>query len=298
MIKNALPTGMGYFDIDLVVPFNNFDIHVTALLDECIYESVNVIKERFLHILYFQEGNIDISFDGQLYHIEPKTFVIYSSNLEHSEIPLNRSAAKFHILYGIQPHKRKNNYKHLNKFQDESELISKILSKDYYFEIIRDTSENTNLIFKEIIRELDSNFVLQNYSFYSLLLQIIVNCARSYYINKAQPNGINYTSSFYQSNKINSHLELNSKTVTLKELSEIFHMSIRQIQRHLTKFNGKPFSERLNELRIQNAKELLRNTNLSVASIAREVGYSQTSHFNHVFKSLEKTTPLQYRKSL
>ncbi|MBP7950168.1 MAG: XylR family transcriptional regulator [Verrucomicrobiales bacterium] len=50
-------------------------------------------------------------------------------------------------------------------------------------------------------------------------------------------------------------------------------------------------------LRIARARELLEDTDLSIAEIARRIGYEEAKYFIHVFKQQTGATPLKYRKS-
>ncbi|KRF10250.1 hypothetical protein ASG89_01575 [Paenibacillus sp. Soil766] len=58
--------------------------------------------------------------------------------------------------------------------------------------------------------------------------------------------------------------------------------------------SGKNFIDYLTELRIEKAKDLLRDTDLKINDIAEKVGY-QPSYFNRIFKKQESITPSQYR---
>ena len=51
-------------------------------------------------------------------------------------------------------------------------------------------------------------------------------------------------------------------------------------------------------MRINAAKELLRESNLSVAETAYSVGYQDVSHFCTLFKRLEGQTPMEYRNAV
>jgi len=57
----------------------------------------------------------------------------------------------------------------------------------------------------------------------------------------------------------------------------------------------KTYSEFLNEVRIENSKCLLMNTNLSILDVALSVGYNNQNYYNMTFKRLTGTTPLKYR---
>ena len=52
-------------------------------------------------------------------------------------------------------------------------------------------------------------------------------------------------------------------------------------------------------LRIERAKDLLRNTSLRVSEIAAQIGYQNPMYFSSTFKKHTGMTPLEYRdKSL
>ncbi|MCY9667206.1 helix-turn-helix domain-containing protein [Paenibacillus alginolyticus] len=57
---------------------------------------------------------------------------------------------------------------------------------------------------------------------------------------------------------------------------------------------GKNFIDYLTELRIEKAKELLRDTDMKINDVAEKSGY-QPSYFNRIFKKQEGVTPSQYR---
>jgi two-component system response regulator YesN len=51
-------------------------------------------------------------------------------------------------------------------------------------------------------------------------------------------------------------------------------------------------------MRVEKAKELLKDSNLSIATIAIEVGYNDQSYFSKVFKYWEGISPARYRKKV
>jgi len=54
----------------------------------------------------------------------------------------------------------------------------------------------------------------------------------------------------------------------------------------------------LNSIRINVAIDQLENTDRSVSTVSRSVGFNSENHFRKVFASLTGTTPLKYRKGL
>jgi len=57
------------------------------------------------------------------------------------------------------------------------------------------------------------------------------------------------------------------------------------------------FSQYLNNYRVERAKEMLRDLKLSVTEIAFAVGYNSPEHFTRVFKSIEESSPNEYRQT-
>ena len=51
----------------------------------------------------------------------------------------------------------------------------------------------------------------------------------------------------------------------------------------------------VHKLKIDYAKYLLLNSDVSLAELASELGYCDQSHFTKNFKMLEKTTPSRFR---
>ncbi len=58
------------------------------------------------------------------------------------------------------------------------------------------------------------------------------------------------------------------------------------------------FSVYLNNLRIDKAREMLKNVSLKVYEIAERVGIADVSYFNKLFRDYEGKTPLQYRREI
>ena len=62
-------------------------------------------------------------------------------------------------------------------------------------------------------------------------------------------------------------------------------------------YTGKTIINYLKELKLLRAKELLRNTNKSIADIAIELNYESVSSLQHNFKKAIGLTPSEFRKS-
>lgn len=63
------------------------------------------------------------------------------------------------------------------------------------------------------------------------------------------------------------------------------------------KTKGKTFTHALNDIRIEQAKNMLLTTNKSIADIALSSGFASQNYFNKVFKIKEGITPLEFRNT-
>ena len=123
-----------------------------------------------------------------------------------------------------------------------------------------------NLIFSELLRNYSSTIQFYNYQMgtdFSLILQ---------------------------------YIQHNYQTLTLSSLAEFFHYSEPHLSTLIRHNTGRSFTDLIKELRINDAINLLVNTNMKVSQIADQVGYNSADHFSRVFRGIYKESPLEYRK--
>ena len=85
--------------------------------------------------------------------------------------------------------------------------------------------------------------------------------------------------------------------INVEQLAEMCFMSYATLSRYFKKlFNVSP-TEYIMNIRIKNAKTMLRTTDKSVSQIAQDCGFFDLSHFSHYFYKYEKTTPVKYRNA-
>ena len=85
--------------------------------------------------------------------------------------------------------------------------------------------------------------------------------------------------------------------ISLLQIAQSAFLSPCHFCRLFKKQVGTTCSKYLSILRINKARELLREKELSVTEICFKVGFNDLTHFERVFKGLEGTTPSVYRRS-
>ena len=86
--------------------------------------------------------------------------------------------------------------------------------------------------------------------------------------------------------------------ISLTSLSAKYNISMGHLSKMIKESLSVNFSDYIASLRIQRAKELLRDDRLSIQEIAEIVGYNDYFYFTKVFKRVEGISPSKYRKSM
>lgn len=99
--------------------------------------------------------------------------------------------------------------------------------------------------------------------------------------------------------KVTSYIKENyNKQISLATVAESLHLNYYYLSSYFNNHAKESFTDCINKIRIQKAKELLQSTTFSIAEVSESVGYTDQSYFGKVFKKLIGTTPSAYRKKL
>lgn len=94
---------------------------------------------------------------------------------------------------------------------------------------------------------------------------------------------------------INSHL---GEDISLNDLADFSHLSAPYVSRLFKENLNVGFVEYMNTQRIAKARQLLKETTLTVEQIGFQVGFNNVRSFMRTFKKYENITPGQYRSQM
>ena len=86
-----------------------------------------------------------------------------------------------------------------------------------------------------------------------------------------------------------------SRDLILDDVSKELQLSPYYFSKLFKKRTGKNFIEYLTDVRMEKAKELLRNSNKSMKEICLEIGYTDPNYFSRTFKKNVGVTPSEYK---
>lgn len=105
-------------------------------------------------------------------------------------------------------------------------------------------------------------------------------------------------SNFIVRNALNYMEENYKEKILLSDVAEKTYVSQWHLSKLLNKETGQSFSEILNGIRIEKAKELLKDPSLRIGDIADEVGFLDMAHFSRVFKKINGISANEYRNQM
>ena len=150
------------------------------------------------------------------------------------------------------------------------------LARVYAAEIDKSESKITNQIKKKII-----------------LLQFIHELWKKGFIVENDTTGRNTVEK-----EMVSYIQQNyTGKILLREFGEQFHLSEKYISRYFKEHFHITLSQYVTYLRLEHAKQMLQETDISVTEVAMQSGYQNISYFIRSIKKTYGVSPLKYRKS-
>lgn len=96
-------------------------------------------------------------------------------------------------------------------------------------------------------------------------------------------------------NSITKYIASNYKDINLITLSEYFNYHPNYISSLIHKETGKTFQQHLQDIKLKKSTYLLINTDMYIKDIVSDLGYTDTSYFNRLFRKVYNCTPREYR---
>ncbi len=88
------------------------------------------------------------------------------------------------------------------------------------------------------------------------------------------------------------------ENISVKSVSDALYISQSYVSKVFAETFKYRFREYINQLRVQNAKELLQNSNMRIVDVMYACGFQNQSSFNRVFRSCCGISPREYKNSI
>lgn len=96
--------------------------------------------------------------------------------------------------------------------------------------------------------------------------------------------------------RIKRYVQTHLSTVSLLNAADHMQMNPAYLSRYFKEKTGENFVDYCKTVKLEKARQLLRETNMKIYEIANELGHTNAQHFGTVFRENEGMTPLEYRQ--
>lgn len=268
------------------------DLKTVFITDEktTVTGKADIHMHSFWELFYIREGSISITSEASRYELHPGDVLLIPPSTYHSS-EASLDAVKISVFFTFEKARQTGAEKLFDEMQsvfsscgfhkpDDSGYIGILLAAI----IEADTTEKfasrhriranvTELMFSlyDSIKntapaELDTSLTQNSYWVYKYAIDRLLDL---YYMND----------------------------ISLTFLSEKLYVSPQNITRIISAAYGKSFNELKLELKMRNAKKMLRETTLSAGEIGERIGYTTKRGFFSAFLKYEGCTPGEYRKN-
>lgn len=236
---------------------------------------------QFTELFYVLRGKGVFYIEDEIVPVEADDLMIINPHIEHTEKTLPNDPMEY-IVFGVEGL--------AFAFEDDNVEDPKGYSSYSY-----SSDESQMLDFAQLMVK---EFHDKKPGFETLchgLLQVLL-----VYISRKQHLNVIPDTSFRLSKECalaKRYIDANySKNITLDTLAEITHINKFYLTHIFTECMGQSPINYLTEVRLAASKQQLATSNMSIAQVASNNGFSSQSYFSQIFKKKIGVTPQQYRK--
>jgi AraC family transcriptional activator of pobA len=244
-----------------------------------------------IEVLYIVEGSANQQINEHFFKVKAKDVVIVNYGVIHStHCDLDESCKILVLKFMPQLISESfsfidSKYLHLFLSQGESmqHHIEDVVSKDGFL----------HKLFFDVLKEYDHKDEAYEMMIKGYIIQILGTLIRNgnfgQQITMVQED-------FLEVKPVIGYIEKNyMNNLTMAEVAQEFGMSYYHFSRFFKKAVGRNYKEYLDYVRVVEADKLLLKSQMSISAIAYEVGYSNVTSFNRVYKRIKGIAPSSIR---
>lgn len=231
------------------------------------------------NIIYIVNGKGYFSFDGVPYEVLPGNIFLYPPN-----VPQQYS---FHASDNTELY-----WMHFSGYAAHDILDRLNLNRKHLFNVGLTPDLVTQ--YKKIIRELQLKDPAYDYLVSGYLTELLSMFSRRFTFNE---DHLNTTEDSSIRDALNVMYSEYNKEYSAKYYADLCNLSLYRFIHKFKEITGVSPLEYITNIRIVEAKYLLRDTSYNITEIAGIVGYDNPLYFSRVFKKYTGISPSEYKKS-
>ncbi|NSW91845.1 MAG: AraC family transcriptional regulator [Firmicutes bacterium] len=276
------------------IPDKSFPVKIFS---RHIDEDPGIIFDSHWHdkieFLYFSQGEAVIECNKKPINAKPGDMVVVNSNELHRGLFVSGPLSVYCIIMDISF--IQGSY----TGACETKYIIPIRQNGIIFKNKIEKNETVANCINRIFKEFDEKNIGYELSIKASIYNLIVLLLRHYVDDlltvKEYQARIKNLKKF---NRIFEYIDFNYKEdISTQEISEMANMSIYHFCRTFKNITGRTFIEYINQVRLDKAAALLKDTDMNITDIAMSVGYNDANYFSRLFKRYYKVSPKEFRNT-
>ena len=249
-------------------------------------------KHEFYEVVYTDSGTINCAFNDKLINLKQGDLLLIPPKTVHSyKAIVNKSASIFIMCFRCTSD-------FLNIFENKIKLSND--QKSLLAEIVKEAKSAFHFPFNKKLKQLSSPLFGAQQLIENKLEELLINLIRNE-LNQNNNIKLVMSTTELENNLVKDIVAFLKENVygriSLEDISRQTFYSKTYLNKIFQKSLGYTIMQYYTELKIQEAKKLLRE-GVSSNDIAYKLNFDSPTYFTKVFKRLVKLTPSQYRKTL
>lgn len=255
--------------------------------------AVNTHWHREMELLYITGGSALCKCNNTSFVANEGDLVVVNCNEIHFSQNLTHDLCNYCII--LDPHILNSRFVDLC----DSKYIIPIIENRILFKNLIVNDKGVQDCIESINNEYSNREMGFELSIKASLYKLIVLLMRKHIETVLTDTQVKYRmKNINRFNAIIEYIENNYTTdLNLDHISEQAHMSKYHFCRMFKKMTGHTVTHYINSIRIQEAENLLINTDLSISEITYTVGFHDTSYFSRIYKNFKDISPSEKRKN-
>lgn len=258
----------------------------------------------FIELVYVERGSAVHLFEGEAYRIESGDVFIINPGESHTfQIQADEELEIINCLF--QPHLIQESilrelagsdmmdYFYIHPFLDPSERFNHTL---------RLQGQEAHRVQSQLVimeQELKGHAMGYQTVIRMRLMELLLLLSRYYHGLGGRLRQSTAIQRKTLAQRINGYLERHyQQKITQSMLSSVFNLSVRQLNRIAREELGTSIVERIQQIRIERAKLILKHMDVKVITVSSMVGYEDPAFFSHLFTREVGCSPGRYRDSV
>lgn len=179
-------------------------------------------------------------------------------------------------------------------FLQSALLRQKDLQQYIHFRPVNNAHRELESCLYQLLQELMNGYTGTHYIRKGLLMRIFRTLSTQYEfaLSKEQRK----TMQWIVFEEISEYIEQHYRTITIQELTSVFHFQEDYFNRLVKSKTGMTYSAYVQQIRLNKAEYLLQNTDKTIEEITELVGYHNRGFFYKLFRKKYGMTPAEFRK--